>query len=245
MNWLRRAVSSSIGRKFLMAITGLLLCGFLVVHLAGNILLYVGPEAYNEYAHKLHSNESLLMVMEIGLFSLFIAHIGLAISLAGENKSARGRDYLVKKNKGDGAGVGFARPDTKMVISGLIILAYLALHLLDFKAEWTLGENAGDLSPYAKAATILKQPLTIAGYLGGQLFLIFHLMHGVASAFQSLGINHRKYNRCIRWCGVVFAWVVGLGFMSFILVSLSGGLKVDAEKADDSAAEVAPEHPAH
>ena len=227
-----------------MAITGLLLCGFLVVHLAGNILLYVGPEAYNEYAHKLHSNEALLMVLETGLFSLFIAHIVLAISLAGENKLARGRDYAVKKNKGDGGGIGFWRPDTKMVISGVIVLAYLVLHLSDFKFGWTTGDEVDGMSEYGKATTILKQPLTIVGYLVGQGFLIYHLMHGVSSAFQSLGINHRKYNRAIKWGGVMFAWVVGAGFMSFVLVSVTGGLRPDAESKAPPAADVAPEKPA-
>lgn len=215
LNWLR-ALSSSVGKKVLMAITGLLLCGFLITHLAGNLLMYVGPEAYNDYAHKLHDNEGLLMVAETGLFGIFILHIILALRVSAENRLARGHSYAVTKHKGEGDGIGMGRPDTWMMISGLIILAYICLHLFDFKLEMRPDVNYEDLTPYEKAATLLATPLTLIGYFIGQLFLIFHLMHGVMSALQSLGLNHSKYNRLIQWGSVLFAFAIGGGFMSFL-----------------------------
>lgn len=229
MNWLRTALSSSVGKKFAMAITGLLLCGFLITHLAGNLLLYVGPAKYDEYANALHSNEALLVTAEIGLFALFVIHIGLAISLSAENRLARSKAYLEKKNKGEGSGIASFRPDYLMLVSGLIVLAYLVLHVTDFKLEWSIDDGAksriaaSEFPHYQTASEILKGPIVRVGYLVGQLFLIVHLMHGVASAFQTLGLNHRKYNCLIKWGSVIFAVVVGLGFMSFVFWSLSGG----------------------
>jgi len=217
LNWLR-ALSSSVGKKFLMAITGLLLCGFLIAHLGGNLLMYAGPEAYNDYAHKLHENEGLLMVAETGLFGIFILHIYLAFSVSAENRRARGQEYAVSNPKGEGDGIGFGRPDTWMMISGLIILAYLFLHMFDFKLEMRSDVTYEGKTPFEKAQALLHTPLTLIGYFLGQLFLIFHLMHGVMSAFQSLGLNHSKYNRCIQWGSVLFAFAVGFGFMSFLFL---------------------------
>lgn len=211
MKWLLNALSSSLGRKFVMAITGLLLCGFLVAHLAGNLLLWAGADVYNGYAHKLHEQAALLLVAEIGLFALFAVHIVLAFRLTGGNRIARGQEYAVKQNKGEGDGVGWGRPDSFMFISGLVILGFLILHLSDFKF------NDGDgLAPFDKARAVLRTPLRTAGYLTGFLFLFLHLLHGVASTFQTLGINHKKYNQLIKIVGVLFSASVCIGFASCV-----------------------------
>jgi len=97
--WLIKAFSTSIGKKVVMAITGLALCGFLIVHLGGNLLLYVGAEKYNQYAHALHAQELLLLVAEIGLLILFVGHIWLAFSTKSENDSARPVDYAMRRSK--------------------------------------------------------------------------------------------------------------------------------------------------
>jgi succinate dehydrogenase / fumarate reductase, cytochrome b subunit len=128
---LLRALNSTIGKKYVMAITGLLLCGFLVFHLAGNVLMFVGPEAYNAYAHGLHSTEPLLYVAETALAILFLAHVYLAISTALENTAARRHGYAEKNSKMD---VGF-RPDTWMFWSGAVVLGFLIVHVVDFTVE--------------------------------------------------------------------------------------------------------------
>src|SRR4029077_15657222 len=99
--WLVKACGSSIGKKIVMAITGLALCGFLVVHLGGNLLLYVGAEKYNHYAHTLHAQEHLLLVAEIGLLILFAGHIWLAFSTKIENDAARPVGYAMRRSKMD------------------------------------------------------------------------------------------------------------------------------------------------
>ena len=102
IGWLIRSLSTSIGQKLVMAMTGLLLCGFLVAHLAGNLFLFVGADAYNGYAHALHEKEALLMVAEVGLFALFLTHIGLAISTSTANRKARREGYVEKETKQTG-----------------------------------------------------------------------------------------------------------------------------------------------
>jgi succinate dehydrogenase / fumarate reductase cytochrome b subunit len=205
-----------------MAITGLLLCGFLVVHLAGNLLLFVGPDAYNAYAHKLHDNEGLLLIAEVGLAVLFIIHLVLAFRLTIGNRLARGKNYLDPKNKGDDGDLGWGRPDTWMLLSGLVVLAFICLHLIDFKFEARPEEglysaDGKPAEPFDKAVNLLRTPLTAVGYLLGCVFLFAHLSHGFASAFQTLGANHPKYNKLIKRGGVAFAALMALGFASFVL----------------------------
>lgn len=215
MNWLRCALSSSVGKKFLMAITGLLLCGFLVVHLAGNLLLFAGPEAYNAYAHKLHENENLLHVAETGLALIFFAHLYLAFSLSAGNRIARGRGYAENKSKRQDL-ISNARPDKWMLISGIALLGYILLHLADFTLELRDRSHYEGLEPFDKAVSLLNDPVSIVGYLVGFAFLFAHLSHGISSAFQSLGLNHRKYNAVIKWGGLAFAGALALGNASLI-----------------------------
>ena len=217
MNWLMKALSSSVGKKFVMAITGLLLCGFLVVHLAGNLLLYAGPETYNHYAHTLHSQEWFVKIAEAGLLVLFVAHIALASITASENRAARKVRYLAKTSKLDACEMTSPPPvssETWMFLSGAVVLFFLLWHLADFTLELRL-KGAGNEEPFDKAVRILNDFWSFWIYLGGCIVLGIHLTHGFSSAFQSLGINHPKFNTLIRWFGIVFAIVIGGGFALF------------------------------
>jgi succinate dehydrogenase / fumarate reductase, cytochrome b subunit len=216
LNWLRCALSSSVGKKFLMAITGLLLCGFLVVHLAGNLLLFAGDEAYNAYAHKLHENENLLHVASTGLALIFFTHLYLAVSLTTENRIARGRGYAENQTKRENL-ISKVRPESWMLATGLGLLAYLLLHLADFTFHWRDVSHYQGLEPFDKAASLLTDPVTIIGYTAGFAFLFAHLSHGMSSAFQSLGLNHPKYNSLIKWGGIGFALALGLGNFSLVV----------------------------
>lgn len=215
MNWLIRALSSSIGKKFILGITGLLLCGFLVVHLAGNVLLFVGAEEYNHYAHALHEQGALLVVAEIGLLLLFLAHMALAVITTRENQAARSREYVRKETKQGKELLAFT-PHNWMFVTGAIVLAFVLLHLADFRFE---ARNHGppDEEPFDKAVRLLKDPITFGGYIAGVLVLGLHLSHGFSSAFQSLGLSHPKYNKCIKILGRVFAVTIAVGFASFPL----------------------------
>jgi succinate dehydrogenase / fumarate reductase, cytochrome b subunit len=214
-----KALSSSVGKKFVMGVTGLLLCIFLVAHLAGNLLLYAGPDAYNKYAHTLHSQRILLLIAEVILYFLFIAHIYLAFHTTAENRAARGQQYAMRRSKLDAAPHTTSwplRPEAWMFISGAIVLFFLIVHVGQFAWEIWLPGPKGE-EPFAKAIRIMKDNFTAAVYLIGVVILGIHLWHGFASAFQSLGITHPRYAGLIKWLGVVFAIVMGLGFASFVV----------------------------
>ena len=221
-SWVWNALSSSVGKKYLMAVTGLSLCGFLVVHLAGNLLLLKGANddgeyAYDQYAETLHANP-LLPLAETGLFAIFIVHLGLAVSLSRANRKARGTAYLKSHSKRDDLKMPEGgRPDYWMLVTGLAVLAYLVLHIANFKIGVGIEGGGGEHITQVDAVGLLKNWGIAGAYLAGFLFLMAHLAHGFASAFQSLGINHPKYNKWIRWCGWLFAVLVSSGFALIVV----------------------------
>ena len=200
-----------------MAITGLLLCGFLVVHLEGNLLLFVSAEKYNAYAHFLHSQEELLMVAETGLFLLFFAHLYLAFATAWGNSQSRLDQYAMKQSK-QPRGLMTASPSAWMFGSGAVVLGFVLLHLIDMKFQLRPDVEYFDEhhpnAPYANALAVLSNPISRVIYTVGVIVLGLHLSHGVSSAFQSLGLNHPKYTPLIKWIGRLFALVIAVGFAS-------------------------------
>lgn len=213
--WLVAALKSSVGRKFVMGLTGLFLCFFLVVHLSGNLLLYVGPEVYDDYAHKLHGVfGEFLLISQVLLYLAFALHIWLAITLTISNRAARASGYAMKQSKVEGRVLqpGGWTPDNTMMITGLVVFAFLAVHLGDFKFETWWGEDLEKMEPFAKAVVILAEPSRWIIYGLGSIVLGIHVSHGLASAFQSLGLNHPKYTPTVRFASVIFGIIVALGF---------------------------------
>jgi len=219
LNWLLATLRSSVGKKFVMGGTGLFLCFFLVMHLAGNLLLYVGPQAYNTYAETLHHNAGLLVIAEIGLFGAMLLHIYLAFTTAAENRAARGgQGYAVKQTKVPGRVINVLgmSPDTTMFVTGAVIFGYLCIHLCDFKFEVFADEAMRAADPFTKAQRILGSLSRKVIYGIAALTVGLHVSHGFASAFQSLGLNHPKYTPTIHLLGKAFAVFVTVGFGSFI-----------------------------
>ena len=206
---------TSIGKKQVMGLTGLALCGFLVSHLIGNLLMFVGSDIFNAYGHALITNP-LIIPAEIGLAIVFLSHIGLAVKLTLENKAARPQAYAMKKSTGHGE--TFA--SKTMHITGLIILIFLGLHLFAFKFSsggehfmTTLnGEEVRDL--HRTVIDYFQNPLCVAWYVFAMAAMGVHLSHGFQSAFQSLGINHPRYTPCIKKCGCAFSIIIPLGYAS-------------------------------
>lgn len=223
MSWLKQVATTSIGRKLLMALTGLGLVLFVVVHLAGNFLLFAGPEAYNDYAHKLHANEGLLMVAETGLFAIIVIHLWNAFTTARANRAARPRDYAMKVSKIESSPLA-APASNVMVASGIIVLLFLIVHLSDFKLELRNPGPEGEL-PFDKAVRLLHDPLTWVVYVVGSAVLGYHLSHGFQSSFQTLGLRHPKYTPGIRFASHFLAFVIGAGFASFPIWATGVGAK--------------------
>lgn len=210
LNGIQRALTSSIGRKVVMGLTGLFLVLFTVVHLSGNLLLYAGFQKYNDYAHALHST-SLIYLAEAGLAVLFVLHLYLAIVLTRQNRAARPEGYEMKRSK---RGKTAVTPSAVMFVSGAILLGFLILHLSDFTFLLRLKGPEGE-HPADKALRILQDPISGPIYFLGSLILGWHLWHGIQSTFQSLGLRHPRYTPWIRRVGIFLAVVLSLGFASF------------------------------
>jgi succinate dehydrogenase / fumarate reductase, cytochrome b subunit len=210
MNWFTDFFSSSIGRKVVMALTGLFLILFLVVHLIGNLQLLHNDQgqAFNIYAYTMTHNPFIKVVSYVN-YAFIIIHIVWAIILSRKNRAARGaQGYAVSKNSSTWS-------SRNMGILGTIILIFLVIHLKgfwyemhwgDLNSQTYEGETYRDL--YAVVNFAYSQPLYVLIYVVSMIFLAFHLYHGFGSAFQTLGLNHVKYNRLIKVVGVAFSIIV-------------------------------------
>ena len=218
LGWFFRLLSSSIGQKFVMGLTGLLLCGFLVAHLAGNLLLFAGAKAFNEYAHKLHEQWELLAIAETGLLVLFLVHIYLAVSTTIGNFKARKDSYVLKQTKVPNRIIG---ANSWMFASGAVVLGFVILHLIDLRLGMRGSINylpeSDPEAPFRNTIAALSDPISRVVYFVGVIILGVHLSHGFASAFQSLGLNHPKYTPLIKILGKVFAVVIAVGFASIVV----------------------------
>jgi len=205
-----------------MAVTGLLLSGFLLTHMAGNCLIYIGPEFFNTYAHKLISNP-FIYVAEAILALIFLAHSALAILVTLENKAARPDPYYVSVHSGRGA--TFA--SSTMPITGIILLTFLIWHVvsLKFGAHYEATYNGVVMRDLHKLVIEYFQVEWHVGlYILGMAAAGLHVSHGFWSAFQSLGVNHPKYNCCIHFISKAYGIFVALGYSAFpIYCYLQGG----------------------
>jgi succinate dehydrogenase / fumarate reductase, cytochrome b subunit len=214
MGRLLSLLGSSIGRKVVVAAAGLLLCGFLVTHLAGNLFLLVGEGMFNHYAETLESNK-LLPIAEIGLLALFLLHILVSLKLRYENRRARPLAYAQERSKG-GRSVG----SRTMTWSALLVLAFLIVHVKTFR----FGVHGDSL--FRMVLTSFANPLYTGFYVLAMVGLGLHLSHGVQSAFQTFGLNHPKYTPLVRAGGFLFAFAISAGFAFLpVWAYLQGGAR--------------------
>lgn len=212
-SWIGRFLSSSVGKKTVLAVTGLSLVGFLVAHLLGNFSLYTGGiEGFNEYAAALEDLGGLLMAAEVGLFALFVIHMGLALRIVRENRLARQEAYRVNATMGSSTAAS-----RSMAITGLIVLLFLIVHIIDFRVPTLLGDmdNLGEA-----VVQRLASPVGATIYLIGILALGLHLRHAIQSALQTLGIQHPNWSPFLRAGAMALAAALALGFASFPIYCL-------------------------
>ncbi|MEZ6017485.1 MAG: succinate dehydrogenase cytochrome b subunit [Planctomycetota bacterium] len=215
-NWLGRFLSSSLGRKYVMAVSGLSLVLFLVAHLAGNLSLFFSDSAFNAYAHALESNP-LLPLAEAGLAGVFLVHIALAFVLIAKNRAARKDKYQSELGSG-----GRSLASATMTITGPIVLVFLLIHLYDFRISKMFADEGYDLALAVRAR--LSSPLGATIYIFGLLALGVHLWHAFQSSFQTLGLGHPRARQVIVWIGRLLAVGLFVGFVSipFWLFMLRG-----------------------
>lgn len=249
MSWITRFLTSSIGKKVVMALTGLFLCTFLVVHLIGNLQLFYNDEglAFNKYAVFMTSNP-LIEIVSYGLYAFIILHTIQGLLLAYQNRRARPANYAKWNNQSTWS-------SRNMAILGTVLLVFLVVHLSAFWFQYRFGyvpykqytENilTGELvstrqmpETYAvkrrivedldestnQKVTIVRDlykevdiafanPLLVLLYVISMAALAYHLIHGFQSAFQTMGLNHPKYNPLIRFIGIgIFSILIPIGF---------------------------------
>jgi len=218
---------SSIGRKFLMSLTGAALMVFVLGHLLGNLTLFADSSGatFDAYAHALESNPALPLI-EIGLAALFVVHIALGIRLALDNRDARPARYKDLEAHGDRSLASLTMP-----VTGVLVLIFLVVHLVDFR----FAERDPD-GLAAMVVTRLATPLSALVYAVGVIALGVHLWHAFQSAFQSLGLYQPRYRPLVRNVGRAFAVGIAAGFVAFpIAISLSpGSLAQGAEQGAEA-----------
>jgi succinate dehydrogenase / fumarate reductase cytochrome b subunit len=202
MNWLFGTLGSSIGKKLLMAITGLGFCGFLTVHLAGNLTIYGGKASFNSYSEQLHDLEPLVTLAELGLLLFAIFHISIGAILFYQNLRARPVRYEVNKSAG-----GRSLGSRTMPYTGILLLVFVIFHLINFHFVDKTGTTL-----YEIVSEAFENPVYVILYVIAVVIAAVHISHGFWSAFQTLGANHPKYMPLIRKIGIAFSLLVGIGF---------------------------------
>jgi succinate dehydrogenase / fumarate reductase cytochrome b subunit len=214
MNWVTRTLSTSVGKKQLMAITGLLFLVFLTTHLLGNLSVYGGPAAFTAYAEHLHALGKLLVAAEVGMAVALIIHVTTAVFLFWENRRARPVKYAVDKSGGGGRTFS----SQTMPYTGLLILAFLGVHLATF-SHHIVDQSSRNI--FQIATEVFSHWAYLGIYLIAMVVVALHVRHGLWSALQTVGANHPKYMPCIQKLSIVFAVIVGIGFGSLPLVILA------------------------
>ena len=217
-------LDSSIGKKFLMALTGLALIGFVVAHLGGNLLVYGKPDLLNSYAEGLHKQPTytLLWFARGGLLAFFLSHVFLGIKLSLQNRSARPKKYKYDQT------TKATFSSRTMIYSGLVLLSFILFHLAHYTFFLVHPEYSELLDATGRhdvhtmiVAGFSSWPISIF-YMVSMVLLWMHLCHGGSSVFQSLGISHPKYKTLTTYIGPAIATFLLLGNCSIPLAVLCG-----------------------
>lgn len=203
---------TSIGRKQIVALTGLFLILFLIAHLAGNLFIFAGPDAFNGYAKKLASFRPALYIFEVLLGLVFFIHMHVTYLLVIENVKARPVNYRVRGSKGERSFAAQIMPFT-----GAVILAFVFYHLWDFTftphhGAQSILKDGKDYGLYGLVYNSFSDPLHSTIYIIAMACIGFHLSHAIESFCQTFGMNHPKYTPRIRWFSNTFGVLIGWGF---------------------------------
>ncbi len=200
-NWVIRTLGSSVGKKQLMAVTGLGFIGFLTMHLIGNLTIYMGADAFNSYAEHLHALGPLVLVSEMGLLLLLCVHVTTGSLLFYENWQARPQRYVSKKWAG-----GRTVFSATMPYTGFLMLVFVVVHLITFKFA-DIGQPVFEI-----ASGVFANMCYVFFYTFSMIVVAFHVKHGLWSAFQTFGANHPKYMPAVQGLSILFGLAVAAGF---------------------------------
>ncbi len=231
------ALNSSVGKKVFMALSGIALMLFLLVHLGGNLTLFAcdGGALFNSYAHHLESLGPLLYVAEAGLLAIFLLHVVTAFGVVADKQRARPQGYAVTATKGGNSRMTVA--SKSMIYTGIILLLFIPLHVWMFKFNAGQGFTFVDMHGretkdlYLVVLYAFSDPVKAWAYAGVMFLLGFHLRHGFWSSLQSLGAMSPKLSPGIYALGLVFAVLMAAGFLALPLYLLYFGPDPDTLRA--------------
>jgi succinate dehydrogenase cytochrome b subunit len=203
--------STSVGSKILIGLTGLALVGFLIFHLAGNLLVFLGPASYNDHAHALISNP-LVIPAELGLAAIFLVHVFKTIGHVLRGRAARPVRYNVKKWAGGASRKSLG--SSTMIVSGLVTFAFVIVHLKTFKygANYQVADQPAVRDLYRLLIEVFHRPADVVFYVICMIVIGLHLRHGISSAFQSIGVMPAGWTRAILASGLWLAVIIAFGF---------------------------------
>jgi succinate dehydrogenase / fumarate reductase, cytochrome b subunit len=214
-----RIYDSSIGKKAVMAVTGLVLFGFLILHMLGNLQVFLGREVMNRYAETLHGNPGLLWAARIILLVSVVLHTWAAIQLTAVKAAARPVAYVKQGNVQGSTG------SRTMMLSGPVIALFVIGHLLHFTTG-TIHPQFAELHAYENVVTGFANPIAAGLYIVAMILVGFHLSHGIWSMFQSIGFSHPRYTPLIKRFAGVFSWILIAGFISVPISVLAGIVRI-------------------
>jgi len=207
-----RPLSSLITTKLIVGTTGILLFLYLIVHIAGNLMVFLGQDSFNRYSYMLVSNP-LVGPVEIGLVIIVLIHLFKAIGMTLQNRAARPTPYAMKKMAGGTSQKSLA--SSTMIVTGLALLVFIPIHVAMFKygPEYPYG-TTGMRDLYRLEVENFHSPLAVALYVLAMIVVGFHLWHGVASSFQSLGLSGPRFTPAVRKAGKISAVLIAGGFIT-------------------------------
>ena len=209
-----RFYESTIGKKAIMAVTGLILFGFLIAHMLGNLQIFLGAEVMDHYAETLHGNPALLWTVRIVLLISVLLHIWASVQLSMIKRAARPTAYVKRAN------VSSSWASRSMMLSGPVVAAFVIFHLLHLTTG-TIHPQFVPLHAYENLVNGFLIPFALA-YIVAMVLVGFHLSHGIWSLFQSLGLSHPRYTPLIKKFAAIFSWVLIAGFLSVPIAVLTG-----------------------
>lgn len=218
----KRLVASSLGSKYVVALTGLGLLGFVIGHLSGNLQMFAGRETFNAYAHFLKSKPALLWGARLGLLAVLALHMGVSLRLYRANRRARPVPYGFQDK------IQATTASLTMVWSGLAILAFVVYHLLHFTIGTVRPDHfhrvdaLGHHDAYTMVVLGFREPAIVAVYAIGMYALAMHLSHAIQSVFQTFGLNHPRYTPCLRRAGRIVGVGIAVAYLSIPAAVLAG-----------------------
>ncbi len=232
MSVIKNLFYSSVGKKYIMAISGMFLLAFVVGHCLGNLQIFMGRETINRYAHFLQSNKEMLWPVRIFLFTMLVLHLWTSIRLWFENRAARPVGYF-----GNPTPMASSFASRNMMIMGIVLGCFLVYHILHYTVQVPeinlIGKDFSGAEyqiecqrdVYKMMINGFSHPLVSLFYVLGVGGLCFHISHGAHSLFQSIGINNKYYRSILEKAAAILAIILFIGYISIPVSVLTGILK--------------------